>query len=326
VSCNHFGNGSRAWRLKLARLHFDVDAQALIAAEINGCADCWEQIAREMISREMSQLVFTAGFDRAVEYVESWALDMMDAEQVDREDRNDNRENRTMATTELRSTGMPVEVRSSRTIGGYAATFNSRSQPLAGFREVVSSTFFNESRDTGWEGVICRWQHKSEFLLGATGSGTLRCSIDSVGLDYSVDLPECRGDVLESVRRGDLAHSSFSFVGAQDDWGFEDGLPLRTLISGHLVDVAPVDVPAYRNSSVAMRSLAAKMSAPVEDVVALAESGELRQLFTRSDQPLTGAMARALAYRRRYEPTGLDGRLAQRLLAAKQFSAVKRLV
>lgn len=309
---DHFGNGSRAARLLLARLHFDDEARQLVEAEIGGCGTCWQAVTEEMMRREATRLVLSAGVDGAIHYVEGWTADMLDAEAFDHEDRN-SKENRSMAT-ELRSTGATVEIRSAgRTIGGYAAKFNSRSQPLAGFHEVVAPTFFNESRDNRWEGVVCRWDHKSEFLLGATGSGTLRCSVDAVGLDYTVDVPESRGDVLESVRRGDIAHSSFSFAYAVDVWDFADGLPLRTLVSGQLIDVAPVAIPAYRNSTVAMRSLARHKSAPVEDVVALAESGDLRKLFTRSDRaPLSGAVARAAAMRRRYPQPAqhLDGAVA----------------
>jgi HK97 family phage prohead protease len=180
-----------------------------------------------------------------------------------------------------------VEVRSggkSRTIGGYAAVFNRPSENLGGFIERIESRFFNKSKADNWPGVVCRYNHKDDFLLGATHSGTLQLSIDGTGLDYSVDLPECRNDVLEMVTRRDIFSSSFAFQAYEDDWSLSDqGYPMRSLVSGRLIDVAPVSTPAYRDATVAKRSLAEHMHAPIEDVVKLAECDELRKLFKRTD-------------------------------------------
>jgi hypothetical protein len=185
--------------------------------------------------------------------------------------------------------GSPIEVRSapngiSRTIGGYAAVFNRSSENLGGFTEKVNTSFFNKSRADGWPGVVCRFNHQDNFLLGSTRSGTCRLGIDDVGLSYDVDLPECRSDVLEMTARGDLAHSSFAFQTYEDDWmTTEGGYPVRMLMSGRLIDVAPVTVPAYPDATVGLRSLARKVGAPIEDVVKRAECDELRSFFIRTD-------------------------------------------
>src|SRR4029079_18559514 len=83
----------------------------------------------------------------------------------------------------------------SRRIGGLAAVFGKDSQNLGGFVERVAPSFFNKSRGDGWPNVVCRWNHSDEHLLGSIRGGTLQLSIDSTGLNYDVDLPECRGDV-----------------------------------------------------------------------------------------------------------------------------------
>jgi HK97 family phage prohead protease len=128
---------------------------------------------------------------------------------------------------------------------------------------VISASFPNKSRADGWPGVVCRYNHDDEFLLGTTRSGTLRLSIDETGLNYDVSVPECRNDVLEMVSRGDVAHSSFAFQVFEGDWGMSDqGYPLRTLISGRLIDVAPVREPAYPDSTVGLRSLAKHLGVP----------------------------------------------------------------
>jgi HK97 family phage prohead protease len=187
--------------------------------------------------------------------------------------------------------GMPVEVRqgargSSRTIGGYAAVFNRNSRNLGGFVERIDPRAFNASRDAGWPDVMARYNHENEYLLGTTRSNTLRISVDNVGLLYDVDLPRCREDVLEMTERGDLAHSSFAFHAVDDDWALDSGVPLRTLTGLQLLDVAPVTSPAYPDATVGLRSLAQRFDAPIEDVVELAEWGELARFFRRSDQAL----------------------------------------
>jgi HK97 family phage prohead protease len=193
----------------------------------------------------------------------------------------------------------PVEIRSAggngRVIGGYALVFDRQSQNLGGYVERIDPRFLNKSRGDHWPGVMCRWNHSDQFLLGTVQSGTLRLNIDTVGLDYTVDLPECRSDVLELVSRGDIAHSSFAFVAYEEDWSTSQrGAPLRTLLSGRLIDVAPVTTPAYSDTSVALKSLARHLGVPFEEVRKLSMENELRKLVARTDRP---SRARAITPR-----------------------------
>lgn len=190
---------------------------------------------------------------------------------------------RTAVETRSAPSGSP-----SRTIGGYAAVFGRRSQPLGGFREVVEPSFFNKTLGDQ-ANVICRYEHDKLMLLGTTRAGTLRLKADEIGLDYSCDLPESRSDVWESVSRGDVPGSSFEFQVFQDDWRPSDGgQPLRHLISGKLIDVGPTAVPAYLDSTVDRRSgwvsLANHLDAPYDDVVRYAQQDDLRRFFIRTDQ------------------------------------------
>jgi HK97 family phage prohead protease len=201
-----------------------------------------------------------------------------------------------MSIIERRYTLVPVELRARddrRNIGGYAAVFNKRSQNLGGFVEVVAPSFFNKSRGDGWPDVLARYNHDDNMLLGTTGGGTLRLDVDDTGLLYEVTPPAARADIVELVERGDVRKSSFAFRMFEDDWGMTDqGFPQRSLISGQLVDVAPVNMPAYMDTSAeprsldaALTSLAKKMSADVEEVRALARTDELRRFFVRTDGP-----------------------------------------
>lgn len=201
-----------------------------------------------------------------------------------------------MTDAERRFTSVRVEVRAGSndkmTIGGYAAKFNRMSQNLGGFVEQIDPLFFNGSRGDGWPDVIARYNHDQNMVLGTSNAGTLRLSLDNMGLLYEADLPSSRADVYELVQRGDVNKSSFAFIAAEDDWGVTDqGFPLRTLIAGRLIDVAPVNTPAYldtdtglRYAEAGLRSLAKKFDAPLEEVRKLAEGDELIRFFKRNDK------------------------------------------
>jgi HK97 family phage prohead protease len=196
----------------------------------------------------------------------------------------------TIASAERRFTPIVVESRGKdgvNRIGGYAAVFKRTSKNLGGFVEELAPGVFNDSRARGWPDVMARYNHEDSALLGTTGGGTLRLKIDDTGLDYEVDLPAARADVAELVSRGDVRKSSFAFRTLEDTWTTNDqGYPLRTLISAALIDVAPVNSPAYidtsagkRDIQIAYRSLSTAKQCPLEDVERLADENELRKLF-----------------------------------------------
>ena len=225
-----------------------------------------------------------------------------------------------MAGVERRFTEVVVEVRAdgaSKRIGGYAAQFDKLSQNLGGFVERVAPSFFNKSRGDGWPGVQARYNHDDNMLLGTSDARTLELRLDEYGLWYDVEPPASRADVLELVARGDVRRSSFAFRLPReggDEWSLSDqGYPLRSLVSGALVDVAPVNTAAYLDTSVGLRSLAEAKDADVEEVRALAEQNELRRLFvvTSAGGPakpapkrLFGPAAVAAVLARREDPWG----------------------
>jgi HK97 family phage prohead protease len=197
-----------------------------------------------------------------------------------------------MTTTaqERRFTPGRVEVRSradKRSIGGYAAVFNKQSRNLGGFIETVNPGFFNKSRGDGWPDVMARYNHDDNMLLGTTASGMLRLTVDEFGLDYEVTPPDARADIVELVDRGDVNKSSFAFRVFEDDWALnEQGFPHRSLVSGQLVDVAPVNSPAYLDTTAGLRSLATTMGAELEEIRRLAEDDPqdgLKRFFIRTD-------------------------------------------
>ena len=208
---------------------------------------------------------------------------------------------------ERRNVALPLELRNtngSNTIGGYAIVWDVMSRPLDGFVEIVSRSFTKRSESEGWPGLICRWNHdtRPEYLLGTTRSGTLRPTSDDHGLYYECDLIDQRSDLRAMVARGDVAGSSFAFICFSDEWGLHpDGYPLRTLLSGKIIDLAPTNDPAYESATCSMRSLAEWVQIDVAEVRKYADAGELTAFFKRTDLPsgkvskprLTGPEARA---------------------------------
>jgi HK97 family phage prohead protease len=190
-------------------------------------------------------------------------------------------------------------------IGGYAAVFNVLSRNLGGFVEQVAPTAFNDARKRDWPDVRARYNH--DVLLGTTAAGTLRLALDENGLSYEVDPPSSRADIVELVQRGDVRHSSFAFRTMEDHWDTSDqGYPLRTLVSVHLVDVAPVDDPAYPDATAGLRSLAKHFNVDLDEVKQLAANDELRKFFVRTDKTgrskTLGAAARMELLGKRQDP------------------------
>lgn len=164
----------------------------------------------------------------------------------------------------------PLEVRESQEdsqpskIVGYAAKFNQWSSDLGGFVERIAPTAFDKADMSDVRGLI---DHDPGRILGRTASGTLRLSVDDIGLRYEIDLPNTSyaRDLMESMKRGDINQSSFAFRVNYDnpeaeEWRFNDqtGVYERTIndFSG-IYDVSPVTYPAYPSteSVVSQRSL-----------------------------------------------------------------------
>jgi uncharacterized protein len=220
---------------------------------------------------------------------------------------------------ERRLTPGVVEVRAAgdngpQRIGGYAAVYGKLSRNLGGFVEKVSPTAFNQSRQLDWPGVVCRLNHDRNQLLGTAEARTLQLRSDNVGLDYEVEPPPSRRDIVELVGRGDIRTSSFAFEcpPGGDEWRTSDqGYPLRILHDVQLLDVSPVtENAAYTDATAGLRSLAAAFDAPLEEVRSLAEADELRRFFTRTDKPsftppkpkISGAAAMMRLMEKRRDP------------------------
>jgi hypothetical protein len=166
-----------------------------------------------------------------------------------------------MQTMERRSLAEPVEARAEgRKIGGYGAVFNSETVIGGQFREKIEPGAFAKALKND---IRSFFNHDPNLVLGRTKSGTLRIKEDARGLSYEVDLPDTQAgrDVATSMERGDVDGSSFTFRVTDEEWIEERGnLPLRIVREVELYEVGPVTMPAYEDTTVAMRSLDAMKS------------------------------------------------------------------
>lgn len=138
---------------------------------------------------------------------------------------------------------------------GYAAVYNSRSENLGGFVEVIEPGTFSESVG---EDVRALVEHQGgNMTIGRTSAGTLRMREDDAGLWVEIDLPDTTAgrDVRALVERGDLDGMSIGFRAVSDRWAKEDDEHVRYLSKAKLFEVSVVTFPAYQATGVAARSL-----------------------------------------------------------------------
>lgn len=152
-----------------------------------------------------------------------------------------------------------IEEASEGKLYGYAALFDSVSEDLGGFREVIRPGAFADSlRD--YPDVRALAQHDSRMVLGRTQNGTLKLEEDSRGLRVEITPPDTSAgrDIVELVRRGDVDAMSFAFEVTDprhEDVDYTGVLPLRILRQVRLYEVSLVTFPAYPETSIALRSI-----------------------------------------------------------------------
>lgn len=139
---------------------------------------------------------------------------------------------------------------------GYAARFGVNSLKMDDFYERIDPEAFSivterRGRKSPLE-TRALFNHDPNHVLGRFPS-TLRMKVDEHGLRYEIKMPESRRDLIESIERGDIRGSSFSFIVSPggEEWSVEEGRSIRTVRSiASLIDVGPVTFPAYPDASV----------------------------------------------------------------------------
>lgn len=166
-----------------------------------------------------------------------------------------------------RSKGSDVEFRSftgeirqdgdGMTFSGYAAVFNSWSEPLP-FRERIAPGAFTKTLRNRKRDIRLYVNHDSNLVLASRNSGTLRLMEDDYGLRVEADLPNTTAgrDIAELMRTSVVEKMSFGFqVDRRGDSWNDDGTE-RTLTSVRLFEVSIVTgFPAYEATMATVRSL-----------------------------------------------------------------------
>lgn len=148
------------------------------------------------------------------------------------------------------------------TVQGHAAVFNSLSDDLGGFRELIEPGAFRAALRKQPD-VRLLHNHDPNYVMARTASGTLELREDATGLHVWAKVAPLTWvmDLRESMQRGDIDQMSFAFTLSEggDDWAVtEDGQIVRTIRADgvdELYDVSIVTYPAYRATDVSMRSV-----------------------------------------------------------------------
>ena len=139
---------------------------------------------------------------------------------------------------------------------GYAAVFNSESEPLP-FRETIMPGAFSRSLRSR-NNVKMFVNHNMDQVLASSRAGTLKLSEDNRGLLVEADLPPTSyaKDLSIMMRRGDVDSMSFGFSVPRNGDSWNEERTERTLKEVRLHEVSIVtSFPAYASTTAQVRTI-----------------------------------------------------------------------
>jgi HK97 family phage major capsid protein/HK97 family phage prohead protease len=155
---------------------------------------------------------------------------------------------RTISASDLRA-------KDQNKVVGYAAKFNSLSENLGNFKEKIAPGAFDGVLDNADVRLLV--DHDPSKILARTTAGTLRLSVDRIGLKIEATLPDTQvaRDLKESIKRGDVNQMSFAFQIGKKSWEGKGDNQVRIIEKiDRLFDVSIVTFPAYPDTSVSLRN------------------------------------------------------------------------
>ena len=164
---------------------------------------------------------------------------------------------------------------------GYAAVFNSPSQPLP-FTERIAPGAFSRSLRSRNE-IKMFVNHDTSRVLASKRAGTLRLVEDQHGLRVDADLPDTTDgrDMAVLLKRGDVDSMSFGFSVPKGGDSWSDDGQNRELREVRLHEVSLVTAwPAYQATTASVRSLDGLVDATgleaekLSEAITALESGE----------------------------------------------------
>jgi uncharacterized protein len=166
------------------------------------------------------------------------------------------------------------ETEEGMTFSGYAAVFNSDSQPLPFIERIAPGAFRGSLRNRN--DIKLLWNHETGQPLASTRAGNLRLTEDDRGLFVEATLPQTSvgRDASVLIRDGIVDSMSFGFTVARggDEWSADGSTRTLTKISLHEVSI--VSFPAYLATagSTAVRGLDKVAKRAEVDADALADA------------------------------------------------------
>jgi HK97 family phage prohead protease len=202
---------------------------------------------------------------------------------------------------ETRTNLSEIEVREDAdgmTFEGYAAVFDSPSQPLPFIEKIERGAFTRSLKSRN--DVKLLWNHDTSQVLGSTRAKTLTLVEDERGLKVQGVLPNTSAgrDAAELLKRGDVDSMSFGFTVIRDQWS-ADGNE-RTLKAVRLHEVSIVAFPAYAGTAgtTSVRNLEAvaeRAQVDADQLTAALTKVEAGEDITPADRDLLSAVINTLA-------------------------------
>lgn len=140
-------------------------------------------------------------------------------------------------------------------IEGYALKFNSLSEDLGGFREIILDGALD---NVDLSDVRCLINHDGNLCIGRTKANTLELAVDEVGLRFKCKLPETSfaRDLYSNIKLGNVDQCSFKFALQKGGEGWKrdkNGGRIRSIKNFLKIDeISVVTFPAYESTNVAV--------------------------------------------------------------------------
>lgn len=152
---------------------------------------------------------------------------------------------------------------------GYAAAFNSDSEPLPFIETITPGTFARTLKNDRNNAFVI--DHDEKRVLSSRQTKRLHLAEDSKGLLVESDLPNTSyaRDLIELHDQGEIRGMSFTFKPTREGEVWSADGRRRTLTDvrlGHVTVVTSGYTPAYRATTASIRSLANTLGAEVDDL------------------------------------------------------------
>jgi len=246
-----------AWVRAIARRSNNEDPVVVAVSQGNMTPAMWGDV-RDIVSVEGATLWGAVLSERTRDRLHKYADDVVDIIVEQNEGRA---KGQAVSKMETRTNQTTFEVREldesgGMTFEGYASVFNSRSENLGGFHEVVAPGAFKRSLRSRND-IKLLWNHDTGSVLGSTRAGSVTMVEDEVGLKVRAELPNTTlgRDTAELIRTGLVDSMSFGFSVIKDTW--DDTGTNRTLNAVRIHECSIVSFPAYQGTAgtVSMRGL-----------------------------------------------------------------------